>query len=73
METQDNGAEIAAADFKAEQKATKDTAQDINRKLRTVQEAHEKGQPVYREMADRMEARRKARAEAIIDEALDRR
>lgn len=51
-------------------KADRATLRDTLRKLREIERRAANGEPVYREMAERIEARRNAAADDMIRDAL---
>lgn len=63
--------EAEALDTPEARKQSKAAALDILRKLRDIEARHEAGEPVYAEMAARIEARHAEAAEALIREALE--
>jgi hypothetical protein len=52
-------------------KQRKTTALDILQKLRDIEAHHKAGEPVYAEMAARIEARQHEAADALVREALE--
>lgn len=52
-------------------KARKASMLAVVKRLRAIEKAHEEGQPVYAEMAARIEARHEEAAQALIREAME--
>jgi len=52
-------------------KARKASMLEALKRLRAIEKAHEEGQPVYAEMAARIEARQHEAADALVREALE--
>lgn len=72
MDIQDNGPEIEIEEDTPEtRKARKASMLAVLKRLRDIEARHEAGEPVYAEMAARIEARQHEAADALVREALE--